>query len=429
MDLLKKIDDTRGGTLGKYQDVAHGYFVFPKLEGEIGPHMKFRGKDVVNWSLENYLGLANAPEVRLVDTQSAAQWGLGYPMGTRIISGQTSLHEELEEDLARFLDKEDCFVLNFAYQAMTSAISALCGRNDVIVYDSKANASIIDGILMHKAIGGKSFVYSHNDVDNCRKKLQLAQNYIDHEKKQGGILVITDGVFDMSGEVSPLAQIVALKNEVDFTLFVDDAHGFGVLGECGRGTAEAQGVNDDVDIIFGSFAKTMAGIGAFVAGSEKVINFLRYNMRSQIFDESLPIAMVIGLRKRLEIIKSQPERRTRLWEITSSLQSRLRSAGFDLGNTQSAITPVYIAPINVSPDVPDDQRINPALNMIMDMRENYGIFSTIVKYPVVEEGSLMLRLIPTASHTMTDVNYTVSTLCELYEKFRKGAYDNHALLK
>ena len=432
MDLFKKIDDTKGGTLGKYQEVAHGYFVFPKLEGEVGPRMKFRGKSILNWCMENYLGLANDPEVRLADTRAASDWGLGYPMGTRIISGQTTHHEELEVQLATFLHKEDCFVVNYSYEAMTSVIDALCNRNDVIVYDSDANASIMDGIYLHRAKGGKSFVYSHGDADNCMKKLQLAQGYISREKEGGGILVVSDGVFDMSGEVCPLKEIVALKKDNEFTLLIDDSHGLGVLGESGRGTAEMHGVEEGVDLIFGSFAKTMAGIGGYIAGKEKVINYLRYNMRSQIFDESLPIAMVVGLQKRLELMTRQPERRQKLWEITNKLQNGLRELGFNLGKTESAITPIYLPPREDAADsseADDDQRINPALSMVMDMRENYGIFCTIVKYPVVPQGTLMLRMMPTSSHTLEDVEYTLDTFKKLKEKLNSGAYDNQALLK
>lgn len=436
MDLLKKIDDTYGGTLGKYQEVAHGYFVFPKLEGEIGPVMRFRGKNVLNWSMENYLGLANDPSVREVDTDAARQWGLGYPMGTRIISGQTSKHEELEDSIARFMGKEDAFIVNFGYQAMVSAIDTLCNRYDVIVYDAASNASIMDGILLHRAKGGKSFVYSHNDPENCLKKLQLAQSYIAKEKQDGGIMVVTDGVFDTAGDIAPLDKIAALKDDIEFTLLVDDAHGFGVMGQNGRGTAEHFGVEDKVDVIFGSCAKALAGIGAFIAGKEKVIDYLRYNMRSQIFDESLPLAMVVGLQKRLEILKNEPERRERLWNIAHALQNGLRDAGLDIGPTESAITPVYIHPkVEVPADdtlsgiSPDDVAINSAISMVMDMRENYGIFCTIVKYPAVPPGTIMIRFMPTVNHTMENVDYTVQSMREMKAKLDAGGYDNQILLK
>lgn len=437
VDLKQKIDDTRGGALGRYQEVAHGYFVFPKLEGEIGPVMRFRGKPVLNWSMENYLGLANASEVRLADGEAAQKWGLGYPMGTRIVSGQTTLHEELEDRIARFVGKEDSFIVNFGYQAMVSAIDTLCTRDDVIVYDDEANASIMDGILLHRAKGGKNFVYTHCDADNCRRKLELAKQYIVREGKNGGILVVTDGVFDTGGDVAPLSAIAALKKDYPFTLLIDDAHGFGVMGEHGQGTAEAQGVVADVDLIFGSFAKSMAGIGGFLAGSEKVVNYLRYNMRSQIFDESLPLAMVVGLSKRLEIVEREPERRARLWEVTHALQSGFRSSGFDLGNTASCITPVYVHPRTAVEAAategqsltPDDAAINAAVAMVMEMREKYGIFCTFVKYPVVQPGTIMLRLMPTANHTLSQVEETLTAMVELRKRFDNGDYDNAGLLK
>ncbi|MDY4174769.1 MAG: aminotransferase class I/II-fold pyridoxal phosphate-dependent enzyme [Bacteroidales bacterium] len=436
MDLFKKIDDTRGGALGKYQEVAHGYFAFPKLEGEIEPMMIFRGKKVLNWSMENYLGLANDPDVRQADTTATQKWGLGYPMGTRIISGQTTMHEELEDAVARFMDTEDAFVVNYGYQAMVSAIDTLCNRFDVIVYDSLANASITDGILLHRAKGGKCFVYAHNDVDNLRKKLSLAESYISKEPHEGGIMVVTDGVFDTAGDIAPLDKIAALKSEFEFSLLVDDAHGFGVLGPNGRGTAEMLGVSDKVDLIFGSCTKAMAGIGGFIVGKEKIINYLRYNMRSQIFDESLPLAMILGLQKRLELLTTQPERRAKLWEVTNALQKGLREAGYDLGPTQSAITPIYIHP-KVAVDIEnknagvseDDLAINSAINLVMDMRENYGIFCTIVKYPAVPPGTLMIRFMPTASHTLENVEYTVQSMVEMKKKLDEGAYDNQTLLK
>lgn len=440
-DLFAKIDATRGGELGRYQEVAHGYFVFPKLEGEIGPVMRFRGKPVLNWSLENYLGLANDNAVRLADSGAAQQWGLGYPMGTRIVSGQTSLHEQLEEQLASMLGREDAVIVNFGYQAVLSAIDTLCGRDDVIVYDERDNAAIVDGLLLHRAKGGKSFVYTHRDADNCRRKIEMAEQYIEREGRGGGILVVTDGVFEVGGDVAPLSEIAALKGEHRFSLFVDDAHGFGVLGANGRGTPEAHAVESQVDLLFGSFAKTMAGIGGFIAGSEKVVNYLRYNMRSQIFDESLPLAMVVGLSKRLDILEREPERRERLWQVTRALQNGLRQAGFDLGDTASAITPVYVRPKRAPQETPatdqaqttaltDDERaINAAIAMVMDMRERLGIFCSMVKYPLVDPGTIMLRFMPTANHTLDDVRQTVEALIELRGRLDAGAYDNLGLLK
>ncbi len=419
MDIFDKIDETQGGSLGRYQHLAHGYFAFPKLEGEIGPHMRFRGKDVLNWSLNNYLGLANLPEVRKADADAAKQWGLAYPMGARMMSGHTSLHEKLEDELAAFMQKEDAFLLNFGYQAMISIIDTMCSRFDVIVYDSECHACIMDGIFMHKAKGGKSFVYPHNDIDNCRKKLQMAKAYIEREQRGGGIMVVTEGVFGMAGDLGALDKIAALKDEIDFRLLVDDAHGFGTMGATGRGTAEYLGVMDKIDLAFGTFAKSMAGIGAFIASSEKVVNYLRYNMRSQIFAKSLPMAMVEGALVRLDLIRTRPELRENLWDIARTLQDGLRKNGFDLGTTQSPVTPVYFKCSEIDDE---EASINEALNMVIDLRENYGIFCSIVKYPVVPRGTVMLRIIPTAAHTMQDVEYTLDVFCQLKQKLADGVY-------
>lgn len=423
MDIFNKIEATKGGSLGRYQNMAHGYFAFPKLEGEIGPRMKFRNKEVLNWSLNNYLGLANHPEIRKADEEATRKWGLAYPMGARMMSGHTSLHEELEDKLATFLCKEDAFLINFGYQAMISIIDTMCSRFDVIVYDSECHACIMDGIFLHKAKGGKSFVYPHNDIENCRKKLQMAKSYIEKENRNGGILVVTEGVFGMAGDLGALDKIAALKNETEFRLLVDDAHGFGTMGPNGRGTAELMGVMDKVDLAFGTFAKSMASIGGFIASSEKVCNYLRYNMRSQIFAKSLPMAMVEGALKRLEIIQTHPELREQLWEITNALQKGLHDNGFNIGNTASPVTPVYF---KCSDTNDEDASINEALNMIVDLRENYGIFCSIVKYPVVPRGTVMLRIIPTAAHAMEDVDYTIKTFCELKSKLENGEYTKQA---
>lgn len=385
--------------------------------------MRFRGKEVLNWSLNNYLGLANNAEVRKADADAAAEWGMAYPMGARMMSGQTTKHEELEDELAKFLGKEDAFLVNFGYQAMVSIIDTLCSRFDVIVYDSESHACIMDGIFMHKAKGGKSFVFPHNDIENCRKKLGMAKSYIEKENKNGGIMVITEGVFGMAGDLGALDKIAELKKEYDFRLLVDDAHGFGTMGANGRGTAEHFGVMDQVDLAFGTFAKAMAGIGGFIASTEKVVNFLRYNMRSQIFAKSLPMPMVIGALKRLELIQKHPEFRNHLWDIANALQDGFKKNGFDIGNTASPVTPVYF---KCSDLADEDASINEALNMVVDLRENYGIFCSIVKYPVVPRGTVMLRVIPTAAHSMDDVNYTINTFVELKKKLEGGEYAKQA---
>ena len=405
MDIFEKFK-TDKGNLGQYQKEAHGYFSFPKLEGEIGSRMKFRGKEVLNWSLNNYCGLANHPEVRKADAQAAAQYGLAYPMGARMMSGQTSMHEELERQLASFVSKPDAFLLNFGYQGMVSIIDAVCGRNDVIVYDAEAHACILDGVRLHM---GKRFVFLHNDMDSLRKQLDHATTLA--QKTGGGILVITEGVFGMAGDCGKLDEVVALKSEYSFRLLVDDAHGFGTMGATGAGTGEHLGVQDGIDMYFGTFAKAMAGIGAFIASSEEVCDFLRYNMRSQTFAKSLPMAMVMGLLKRLELIRTEPELREKLWIIVRALQAGLKAENFDLGVTNSPVTPVYL-----SGSVPE------GTNVVMDLRENYNIFCSIVVYPVIPKGQLLLRLIPTSIHTLEDVEYTIKAFSAVRKNLESGKY-------
>jgi glycine C-acetyltransferase len=395
------------GSLGKYMKQAHGYFAFPKLEGEIGTRMKFRGKEVLVWSLNNYIGLANHPEVREADAQAAADYGMAYPMGARMMSGQTSKHEELEQNLADFVGKQDSFLLNFGYQGMVSIIDAVCGRNDVIVYDSEAHACILDGVRLHM---GKRFVYAHNNMDSLRNMLMKATRLA--EKQGGGILVITEGVFGMAGDLGKLDEVAKFKEEFNFRLLVDDAHGFGTMGATGAGTAEHFGVSDKVDLLFGTFAKSMAGIGAFVAGDEDICNYLRYNMRSQTYAKSLPMPMVIGALKRLELLRTRPELREKLWYIVDKLQSGLRAEGFDLGATNSCVTPVYF-----------NGGVGEATSAVMDLRENFNVFCSVVGYPVIPKGQIMLRLIPTAMHTLEDVEYTIKAFAEIRRKLEEGKYN------
>lgn len=408
MDIFDKIQKDRG-PLGQYQKVAHGYFMFPKLEGEIGPRMKFRGKEVLNWSLNNYLGLANLPEVRKADADGAIQYGMAAPMGARMMSGQTVKHEELESKLAEFERKEDCFLLNYGYQGMVSIIQSLCGRKDVIVYDSESHACIMDGIFLHKATGGKSFVFPHNDIARCKKMLGFAKKIV--EETGGGIMVVTEGVFGMAGDLGKLDEIAALKKEVPFRLLVDDAHGFGTMGKTGMGTGEHFGVQDEIDLYFSTFAKSMAGIGAFIAAKEDVVDFLRYNMRSQTFAKSLPMPMVIGALKRLEIIRNSSEQRDKLWAIVKKLQAGLRENGFNIGNTESPVTPVFLK-----------GNVAEATNIVIDLRETYKVFCSMVLYPVVPKDVIMLRIIPTAVHTLEDVDYTIKCFKEMKLKLEAGKY-------
>lgn len=389
-----------------YSEYAHGYFAFPKLEGEIAPHMQFRGKEVLTWSLNNYLGLANHPEVRKADAEAAAAWGLAYPMGARMMSGNTSLHEKLEAELSDFVKKPDTYLLNFGYQGVVSIIDSLVDRHDVIVYDGECHACIIDGVRLHQ---GKRFVYAHNDMESLEKQLQRAARMT--QESGGAILVISEGVFGMSGNLGKLREIVALKQHYAFRLFIDDAHGFGTMGPTGAGTGEHLGVQDGIDIYFSTFAKSMASIGAFVSSNESVTNHLRYNMRSQIYAKSLPMPVVVGALKRLELIRTQPQLKAQLWTIVNALQNGLRERGFDMGTTESCVTPVFL-----------NGKLQETVHMIIDLRENHNIFCSIVVYPVVPKDVIMLRLIPTAVHTLDDVKTTIEAFEQIAIKLDKGIY-------
>jgi glycine C-acetyltransferase len=408
LDIFEKIAKHMG-PLGQHQKWSHGYFSFPKLEGSIAPHMNFRGKEHLVWSLNNYLGLANHPEVREADEKGAAEFGMAYPMGARMMSGNSNYHEQLENELAAFVGKPDAFLLNFGYQGMLSIIDCLVDRNDVIVYDGESHACIIDGLRLHL---GKRFVYKHNDIESARKQLERATKLV--EQSGGGILVITEGVFGMSGAQGKLKELIDLKKDFDFRLLIDDAHGFGTMGPTGAGTHEEQNCIEGVDIYFATFAKSMAGIGAFVASTEEMTNFFRYNMRSQTFAKALPMPMVIGLLKRLELLKNNPELREKLWHIATSLQKGLRERGFDLGITNTMVTPVFLKGELVD-----------ATALTMDLRENYGIFCSIVVYPVIPKGLIELRLIPTAMHTIDDVNRTLEAFSEVADKLKSGYYNDN----
>lgn len=412
VDILDKISANRGD-LGKYQKMGHGYFLFPKLEGEISSHMNFRGKKVLTWSLNNYIGLANHPEVRKADAEAAKEWGLAYPMGARMMSGQTIKHEELEEKLAKFVNKERAYLLNYGYMGMVSIIDALVNRNDVVVYDSESHACILDGLRLHM---GKRFVFPHNNIENLETELERATKRV--EKTGGGILFITEGVFGMAGDLGKLKDIVELKKKFKFRILVDDAHGFGTMGKTGAGTGEHFGVQDGIDIYFATFAKAMAGIGGFVASKEDVIDYLQYNMRSQIFAKSLPMPMVIGALKRLELLQNQPELRANLWKVVNSLQKGLRDAGFNLGVTESPVTPVILS-----------GGVGEGTNITVDLRENYNIFCSIVVYPVVPKGTILLRLIPTAIHSLEDVEYTIKAFKEVKKKLDAGEYSREIQYK
>ena len=395
------------GPLGQHRERAHGYFAFPKLEGEIGSKMKFRGQEMIVWSLNNYLGLANHPEVRKADADASKEFGLALPMGARMMSGNSDLHEQLERELAEFVHKEDSILMNYGYQGIMSAIDAICGRHDVVVYDAECHACIIDALRM---IPGHRFVFKHNDVEDCEKQLLRAQALVD-KQQSGGVLVITEGVFGMAGDQGKLKEIAALKKKVPFRLLVDDAHGFGTLGTTGAGAGEAQGCQDEIDLYFSTFAKSMASIGAFMAGPRTIIDYIRYNIRSQIFAKSLPMPYVVGNLKRLELLRSKPELKANLWKNALALQNGLKEKGFDIGKTDSVVTPVYMK-----------GGVEEATAMVMDIRENYKIFCSIVVYPVIPKGIILLRMIPTASHTLEDINETLAAFEAIREKLVNGTY-------
>jgi len=412
VDIFDKIQKNKG-PIGQYKELAHGYFTFPKLEGEIGPRMKFKGKEVLNWSLNNYIGLANHPEVRKADADAAAKYGMGYPMGARMMSGQTKYHEELETRLAKHVGKEAGYLLNYGYQGMVSIIDALVDRKDVIVYDSDSHACILDGLRLHI---GKRYVFAHNEIDKLERELGRATKLA--EKTGGGICVITEGVFGMVGDLGKLDEIAALKKKFNFRLIVDDAHGFGTMGATGAGTGEHFGVQDEIDVYFSTFAKSMAGIGGFVAANKDVIDFLAYNMRSQIYAKSLPMPMTIGALKRLDLLQTKPELRENLWKVVNALQKGLTERGFNIGESGSPVTPVILA-----------GGLAEATNIVYDLRENYSLFCSMVVYPVIPKGMILLRLIPTANHTLEDVKITIDAFTEVAQKLKDGKYSKDTMAK
>lgn len=404
-DLFDRIIENKG-PLGKWASQAEGYFVFPKLEGPISNRMKFQGKEVITWSINDYLGLANLPEVKKVDGETAMEYGAAFPMGARMMSGHTEFHEQLEQELAAFVHKESAYLLNFGYQGMVSAIDALVSKDDIIVYDVDAHACIIDGVRLHM---GKRFTFKHNDIESLEKNLDRAVKMAEHTG--GGILVISEGVFGMRGEQGKLKEIVALKKKYKFRLFVDDAHGFGTLGKTGAGAGEEQGVQDGIDVYFATFAKSMAGIGAFLAADKEIIDYLKYNLRSQMFAKSLPMIYVKGALKRLDMLRTRPELKAKLWENVDALQNGLKERGFDIGTTSSCVTPVYL-----NGSIPE------AMALVKDLRENFGIFCSIVVYPVIPKGLILLRMIPTATHTLQDVAETLEAFSVIRERLQNGTY-------
>ena len=411
MDIYNKIRAHKG-PLGQYAEVAEGYYIFPRLEGELKPRMQFNGREVMVWSINNYLGLGNHPEIRKIDAEASAEWGLAYPMGARLMSGNTRVHERLERELAEFVQKEDATLVNFGYQGMVSGIDALLNRKDVVVYDSESHACIVDGVRLHM---GKRFAYEHNNMESLEKNLQRAQRIV--EQTGGGIMVITEGVFGMRGDQGDLKGVVALKEKYNFRLLVDDAHGFGVLGKTGAGAGEEQGVQDEIDVYFSTFAKSMANIGAFFAGDADIMKYMRYNLRSQVFAKSLPMPITVGNLKRLELLRTTPELKDKLWENTRALQNGLIDRGLNIGNTNSCVTPIYMS-----------GSVAEATQMVYDLRENHRIFCSMVLYPVIPKGTIILRLIPTSVHTKEDIDLTLDAFEAVAKKLNTGQYSTEEIM-
>ena len=398
MDLFDKCYKD-GGYLGILRAAKDKYYSRPLLSPKPGTVMKFNGKDVIMWSINNYLGLANNEELKKVALKTVDEFSTSSPMGSRMLTGNTTEHEALEDKLANFEGKESAILFNYGYMGVLGTLSAIVQRSDTIVLDKLAHACMIDGTFL---AGGKYRFYKHNDMDDLEKQLKLA-----NKERRGGVLVVTEGVFGMRGDLAKLPEICELKDKYDARLFVDDAHGCGVMGPNGKGTSEHYGVMDRVDLYFSTFAKAFAAIGGFTASKEDVVRYIRYNARTQIFAKSLPMVYVKVIDATLDIIQNKPELRKRLWEVARKLQSGLKEAGFKLGDTQSPITPVY---------VPGEPEI--AMKIISYLREKKGVFVSGVMYPVVPKGIILLRMIPTASHTDEQIETTIAAFKDLRDEFK-----------
>ena len=390
MDLFDKLN-SRNSPLGPFTSDGYGYYTFPRLEGPIGPEMTFNGKPVVVWSVNDYLGIANNPVIRDYDAKVAAEYGFSTPMGARLMTGNSRQHEALEEELADFVHKPAAFLLNYGYQGISSMIQSLVSRNDFLIYDELSHACIVDGKQLAVC---KKYVYKHNDICSLEKQLERVSKIA---RPDSGILVITEGVFGMTGDLGKLREIVDLKKKYDFRLLVDDAHGLGTMGKDGSGTGTHLGCQDGIDLYFGTFAKSVALIGAFVATKPEVVTFLRANVRSQIFAKSLPMPIVLSARKRIAMIREHQEWRDQLWNNTLQLRKGLREIGYNVLPSESPVTPVLT---KGSTDL--------AQTFMRILREDHGIFVSGVTYPVVPKGLVLLRLIPTANHTADHINRTIT---------------------
>jgi glycine C-acetyltransferase len=390
MDLFEKLEN-RPGPLGKFTSNGYGYYTFPKLEGPLGPVMKFNDKDVVVWSINDYLGIGNNEQVREIDTRVTQKYSLSAPMGARLMTGNSTEHEALENELADFVHKPDALLLNYGYQGIMSVIHCLVDRNDFLIYDELSHACIVDGKQLAM---GETSVYKHNDIDSLEKQLKRATAKL---KPNSSILVVTEGVFGMTGDLGKLKEIIALKEKYPFRLLVDDAHGFGTLGDDGSGTGTHLGCQDGVDIYFGTFAKSVALIGAFVATEPRVREFLKANARSQIFAKSLPLPIVATARERIKLIRQNPQWREKLWENTLKLRNGLKDIGYNVLPSESPVTPVLT-----------EGSTELCTTIMRELREEHGVFVSGVAYPVVPKGMVLIRLIPMATHTDKHIEKTLN---------------------
>jgi 7-keto-8-aminopelargonate synthetase-like enzyme/acyl-CoA synthetase (AMP-forming)/AMP-acid ligase II len=393
-----------GGYFGAYRVRRDRYFTQPILEGAPGPRMRFAGKDVIVWSLNNYLGLAGDERIRRAACRAVEEFGTAMPMGSRLLTGNTAHHEALECRLARFCQKPAALVFNYGYLGVLGTMAALVHKNDMVIIDSLSHASIADGAVLASA--GRPFrVFRHNDMESLEEQLRAARR-----ERTGGLLVVTEGVFGMGGDLAPLATLGRLARQYEARLLVDDAHGFGVMGPGGRGTGEHLQAQADIDLYFGTFAKAFAGIGGVTAGEEPVVDYIRYNARPHVFAKSLPLVFVAAITAALEAVENGAALRRQMWSVTRQLQQGLVDLGFDIGRTQSPITPVHV-PAGDEPT---------CLAMMRMLRDDHGVFVSGVTYPVVPRGTLLLRLIPTAAHRAEDVERTLAAFRAVRDRLRLG---------
>ncbi|MCH9633796.1 MAG: 8-amino-7-oxononanoate synthase/2-amino-3-ketobutyrate coenzyme A ligase [Chlamydiae bacterium] len=392
---------------GLFSNVREGkdnYYAQPILEGPLGPHMTFNGQKMIVWSINDYLGLAGHPEPTARAKEVLEAFGTAYPMGARLMSGFTQNHQTFEAKLAKFAQKESALLFNYGYLGVLGVITSIMGPRDTVIIDHDSHACIVDGAKLATTRRNQFRVFRHNDMDHLEKILKSI-----NQDRKGGILIVTDGIYGMTGEVAPLKEICALKEKYNARLLVDDAHGIGIMGATGRGTGEHLGVQDKIDLYFSTFAKCFAGIGGFVAGDKEIIEHITWNARPVIFAKNLPLIYSDSLSATLDVIEREPERREKLWEIATYMQRRFKEEGFDIGNTTSPITPVFLS-------ISGLEAIKDAIHIL---REEFHIFASGVMYPVVPRGVFLLRLVPSCRHTFDDVNKTIEAFIQIKERIIK----------